>query len=112
LLGLVGDLGEESIKTAAQRELWEETGYKAGRLRYLTQGPPSSGLSPENIHFYLADRLVWDNDGGGDEHEDITVHKVPLNGADIWLEAEVKAGSVLDIKSYLGLYFADKMDIE
>ena len=110
--GLVGDTVEETIETAAQRELIEETGYKAERMRYLTKGPSSSGLSPENVHFYLADRLTQLTLGGGDETENISVHKVPLEEANNWLESEMKKGSVLDVKAYLGLYFAEKMSIE
>ena len=111
--GLVGFIvGKDSIETAAQRELLEETGYDAERIRYLTQGPSSSGLSPENVHFYLADRLKQLNLGGGDETENISVHKVPLEKASAWLENEMKNGSVLDVKAYLGLYFAERMSIE
>ena len=34
----------ESMRTAAKRELLEETGYKAGRIVKLLTGPVSSGL--------------------------------------------------------------------
>ena len=110
--GLVGDIGNESVETAAQRELLEETGFKANRMRYLTQGPPSSGLSPENIHFYLADKLEKMDDGGGDDTESIEVHQIPLEDIDSWIDNEVKCGSVLDAKLYVGLYFISKLCIE
>ena len=111
--GLVGDINaDEKVESAARRELHEETGYYAGRLRYLTKGLPSSGLSPENIHIYLADRLRKIDEGGGDESENITVHLVPLNEAEMWLKSKEKEGCAIDIKSYIGLYYAENMDIE
>ena len=48
--------GEEPAECAA-RELEEETGYKAGKLRRLFQCYLAPGYSTEIIHFYLATNL-------------------------------------------------------
>ncbi|HYK42716.1 MAG TPA: NUDIX hydrolase [Thermoanaerobaculia bacterium] len=56
--GLAGDEGEEDALEAANRELEEETGYRAKEIEILTEGPPSPGLSDEIVTFYLARRLT------------------------------------------------------
>lgn len=114
--GLVGDLDserDEAVITAAYRELEEETGYAAGRMRHLTSGPSSSGLSDETIHIFLADRLVKTGDGGGVDGENIKICKVPLHKAENWLaEREKMDEYVIDIKAYIGLYFANRITLE
>jgi ADP-ribose pyrophosphatase len=110
--GLVGDKAgqeDESLELAAARELEEETGFRAGKLKRLLEGPSSAGSSNSVITFYLATELQRTGPGGGDEHEDITVHVVPLAGAMAWLEAQAKQGKVLDPKIYAGLYFASQL---
>lgn len=107
--GLVGDKAgqeDESLELAAGRELEEETGFKAGKLTRVMEGPSSAGSSSSVLTFYLATQLVQTGPGGGDEHEEISVHVVPLKDIDGWLQAQVKAGKVLDPKIYMGLYFA------
>lgn len=51
--GCDGDTFEE----AARRELEEETGYRAGRLRHLGTYAASSGISDEQFAVYLATEL-------------------------------------------------------
>ena len=107
--GLVGDKAgqeDESLELGAARELEEETGFRAGKLTRLMEGPSSAGSSNSLLTFFLATELLRTGPGGGDEHEDITVHVVPLATAQAWLEAQVKQGKVLDPKIYAGLYFA------
>ena len=50
------DPGEEPLQ-AANRELMEETGYKAERFDYLLPFGPSIGYSDEIIHIYKATGL-------------------------------------------------------
>jgi len=107
--GLVGDVpGEEheALQTAAERELLEETGYSAREWHWLTGGPSSAGLSTELVTFFLADGLTKVHDGGGDHHEQITVHEVPLDSIATWLAARHNAKIAIDPKIYAGLYFA------
>ena len=75
--GLVGDIdAAESLLLAAERELLEETGWKAGKLEFLMTGPSSAGMSTEQVAFVRATQLERVHAGGGDECEDITVHEV------------------------------------
>jgi ADP-ribose pyrophosphatase len=106
--GLVGDTGdkEEDFKTAAQRELIEETGYRAARLEELLRSPSTPGMADEMITIYFASGLERVGKGGGDGNEDITVHHVPLNIAPQWLEEKMAEGIMLDPKIYAGLFWA------
>jgi len=107
--GLVGDVAgaeQESFVCAAARELEEETGYTAGALQQIMAGPPSAGLSSEQIVLFRARDLVKTGPGGGDDSEQITVHKVALEEAHGWLQACQAAGMLVDPKVYAGLYFA------
>lgn len=107
--GLVGDLGDdESIETAAARELLEETGWQAAHIEVLMVGPSSSGMSNELVAFVRARGLVRIHAGGGDESEDITVHEVPRGEAAAWLDAKRREGFSIDPKLYAGLYFVER----
>lgn len=106
--GLVGDepgTQNEAARTAAARELEEETGYRAGRLTYLGRGPSSAGLTSEMIHFFAADRLTRIGPGGGIGNEDITVLAVALEEIGAWLSARQDAGCLVDPKVYAGLWW-------
>ena len=106
--GLVGDLchsRKESMATAAKRELLEETGYRARRMRFIMEGPVSSGMSSQQIAFYRAEGLTKEHEGGGDESEDIQVHEVPFQKAHAWLVTMQRQGLLVDPKVYAGLFF-------
>lgn len=106
--GLIGDEGAESAEAAARRELEEETGYAAGQMRYLFDGPSSPGITSEYLAFYLATELRRVGSGGGVAGENITVHEVPLADVEPWLEAQRAAGKAVDPRIYTGLYFLMK----
>jgi ADP-ribose pyrophosphatase len=108
--GLVGDGDDfnENIAEAAGRELEEETGYLPGKLTYITQGPGSAGLSNESMELYLAEDLRKTSDGGGVDGENIIVHVVDLDNVDSWLAEQEKAGKVIDLKVWSGLYIIQK----
>lgn len=110
--GLAGDiLGRETeeMTSAARRELLEETGYEAGELVHLVTGPPSAGLSSEMVSLFRALDVRRVAAGGGDEHEDITVHEISLSKVDAWLAQKTKEGALIDPKVYAGLYFARRL---
>jgi ADP-ribose pyrophosphatase len=94
----------ESLASTAQRELLEETGYEASEMRLLSAGPTSAGLSSEVITFFHATGLRKINAGGGDPHEEITVHEQPLDTLDDWLRERAARGALVDPKIFAGLY--------
>lgn len=106
--GIIGDepgSGNELHAEAARRELLEETGYLAQEIEPLTTGPASSGLTSEIVTLFRASRLRKTGQGGGVEHEAITVHEIPLNEAHSWLDAKARTGILIDPKIYAALYF-------
>jgi ADP-ribose pyrophosphatase len=107
--GLVGDFdAEESLLVAAERELLEETGWRAGKLEYLMTGPSSAGMSTELMAFVRATQLVREHAGGGDETEDILVHEIAIADAPRWLAQKLAEGYSIDAKVWAGLYFLER----
>ncbi len=106
--GLVGDTGDaqEDFKTAAQRELIEETGYRAASLDELITSPSTAGMADELVTIYYASGLERIGPGGGVDNENITVHLVPLENAVEWLDERQKEDIMLDPKIYAGLFWA------
>jgi len=106
--GLVGDSGDagEDMRTAAQRELIEETGYRAGYFEELLTCPSTPGMSDEVVSIFYAGELEKVGPGGGDGSERITVHRMPLSSATEWLEDRMAEGIMVDPKIYAGLFWA------
>ncbi len=107
--GLAGDTSEtadETLEHAAVRELLEETGYRAEGMHPLFRGPPSAGITSEQLTFFLAVNPRREGPGGGDGSEEITVHTVPLEDVPLWLQRQSERGRAIDIKIYAGLYAA------
>ena len=63
--GGVVDAGEDP-ETAARRELYEETGYRAGKLTYLGECSPNPALFRSRFYCYLAEEL----EPTGEQHLD------------------------------------------
>jgi ADP-ribose pyrophosphatase len=55
-----GGLPGETPEAAAQRELREEGGYRAGRLTFLTRFLPSAAYLDETAHCFIGEELVAD----------------------------------------------------
>lgn len=106
--GLMGDEGHEEPEAAANRELEEETGYRAESIEKLFEGPPSPGLANEIVTVYLARRLTKVGEGGGVGDEDITVHEVPSRRVLDWLEEKRAEGYMVDPKTYGVLAMANR----
>ncbi len=106
--GLISDhpaIKDETLAKAAKRELLEETGYKARKIARLLHGPVSSGSSSDMVTLVRAYDLVKVSEGGGDPLESITVHEIPLDLVDRWLERMRGKGYLIEPKVYAGLYF-------
>lgn len=105
--GLISDeprYKKETLAAAARRELFEETGYKAGRIVKLMEGPVSSGFSSDMVTIVRAYGLRKVGKGGGDHTEAITVHAVALNEAEGWLTRMSRKGHLIEPKVYMGLF--------
>ncbi|MFO1518835.1 MAG: NUDIX hydrolase [bacterium] len=112
--GLLKDPGApagETNEEAALRELLEETGYQAEEAELLAGGPPTAGLSSEIALFYEAGSVKKVSKGGGVESEKITVHEIPLQEVDGWLQGMEAKGKLVDPKVYAGLYLLGKRGI-
>jgi ADP-ribose pyrophosphatase len=105
--GLVGDVTDwqdESLATAAKRELIEETGYDADHFVRLATGPTAVGLSSETVTFFQAQGLRRVGAGGGDDTEEIVVHEVELPTMRAWLVDKERQGLLVDPKIFAGIY--------
>ena len=105
--GLVGDeegFRDESLFDAANRELEEETGYRADSISLLARAPSSGGMTSEVVAFLHATGLRKVGPGGGVQGEEITVHIVPVSQVRSWLSARERDGWLVDPKIFAGLY--------
>ena len=100
--GLVGDDVEgEAAESAAIRELEEETGYRAGHMIELGRFHSSPGMVSEAFTLLRAEGLERVGDGGGTEHEEIEVHRVPLAEIPAFVAAKRAEGCAIDVKLLL-----------
>lgn len=106
--GLIGDTdNEETVKTAAQRELLEETGYHANTLKELGTFPVSPGISTEQLTYVIATDLEKRSDKVGVDGEQIKVFELPVQQAAMELMNIAKQGDLLvDAKLFAALMFA------
>lgn len=101
--GLVDADERGDAERAAARELREETGYEAGRLRLLTKEYSSPGFTDEALYIYLATELrpaVGDNTP--DPSEIDKLDWVPLAEA----MRLCREGRIDDSKTLIGLWLA------
>lgn len=87
------EYGEDS-KTCAERELEEETGYKAESLEYLGKIVSSPGFCDEYIYIYKAEKL-YQGKIGGDEDEFINIHEFRMQD----IKRMIKSGEIFDAKT-------------
>ena len=94
----------ESLKDAAHRELFEETGYVADVMEFWTEGPLNPGICTHSLTVFRASGLKKTGPGGGDATENITVHEIPLAQVPAWLDACRAQGKGVDPKVYAALF--------
>lgn len=95
---------EESPALCAQRELAEETGFRANALIKLYEGYLLPGYCNEYMHFFLALELVH---APLTPDEDEFIETVPVT----FDEARrlIDKGEIIDAKTVLGIYLAEKL---
>lgn len=100
-----GKLDEgESTLACGQRELFEETGYRAAKWTYVATIHPCIGYSDESISLFLAQELTeGSHQRDGDEF--LEVFTLPMNQALDW----VRVGRISDVKTVIGLFWAEKI---
>lgn len=100
--GLIGDEEEgEAVDLAANRELEEETGYRAARMEDLGFYHSSPGMVSEGFTLLRAHDLTETGPGGGSDDEDITVHLVPRTEIAAFVAAKRAVGVAIDVKMLL-----------
>jgi ADP-ribose pyrophosphatase len=107
--GLVGDeekFASEERLVAAQRELWEETGYVSQSWERLAEGPSSPGLTDELITFFVAKNAVPSEKAPPPSEEEIEVHVIPLQELSGWLRRKEAEGCLVDYKIFAALYLS------
>ena len=95
------DRDGEPWEECARRELEEETGYRAGSLRYMTEIFTTPGFTDEVIRLFVA----WNLDKGSrqlDHDEFVEVLRVPFSQAVAW----VGDGTIVDCKSIATILYA------
>lgn len=95
------DAEDEDWDACARRELEEETGRRAGALRYLTRIFTTPGFTDEVIRLYAAWDLA-DGETRRDHDEFMEVVEVPFSRALEW----VRDGTIQDCKSAATIQYA------
>ena len=97
------DPGEQTL-ACAQRELLEETGYKAQDWRYITTVYPCIGFADERLVYYLAQDLAFEGHQRDDD-EFMEIFSLPLDRA----LAMVQTGEICESKTIIGLFWLEKI---
>ena len=100
------DYGEDYL-TTANRELEEETGYRAKSMVLRHLGQVSSGLTDEHIALIEAFDCEKVSEGGGVaiENEQITVRRIPLVGIPECFNLPEYENVAVDPKLFAALFF-------
>jgi ADP-ribose pyrophosphatase len=94
---------DEPWLACAQRELREETGYRAGKLVEMGEIWPAPGISDELMKLYLATDLTHDP-LPQDDDEEIEIRPIPFtNALDMAL-----SGKLHDAKTIVALLWANR----
>ncbi len=88
----------EDPRECAQRELEEETGFKAGQLQHVTSVYTTPGFTDEVIHIYKATQLQKGKQNLGAD-EVLALAEFPLEKA----IALIREGVIKDAKTIVGL---------
>ena len=99
------DVPGEPAQPAAERELLEETGFRAERWSVLLDVATSPGFTEETVRIFLATGLTFAGrpDGEDDEEAELRVVWVPLRVA---VQAAL-AGAIVNVMAVAGVLAAD-----
>jgi ADP-ribose pyrophosphatase len=89
--------GEDPIE-CAKRELIEETGYKAGKIKKIFSFYTSPGFTDEELHLFLAEDL-YEVGMNLDVDEIIKVHMIAIND----IPELIRSGKIKDGKTIIAL---------
>ncbi len=89
----------ESVRSAAGRELAEETGFRPGRLTKLFDFFPTPGISGEIMYLFLAENLK-PSDAEGDDDEEIEIGSFTFAR----IMKMVRSGEIVDGKTLLAFH--------
>jgi len=96
------DSSEEPAVVCAQRELAEETGFKAGDLIKLFEGYLLPGYCNEYMYFFLANDLIH---APLTPDDDEFIETIPVSFAHA--QELIKNGEIIDAKTVLGIMLAE-----
>ncbi len=96
------DAGEGGL-ACAQRELWEETGYRARRWAKAGIMHPVIGYATEIIEIWFADELTA-GERSLDDGEFLDVFSASLEELETWM----RDGELTDVKTIVGMMWLQK----
>lgn len=91
----------ETARVAAERELLEETGYRAARWNELGAVDPNPAFLTNRCTTFLAEGLERMGEPGGDGEEELEVELVPLGG----IAGRIVAGEIRHALVIAAFYF-------
>ncbi|MEW6133052.1 MAG: NUDIX hydrolase [Pseudomonadota bacterium] len=95
---------DEPPEFCAQRELIEETGYRAGSMRFLFEFYPAIGYCNEKMFFFLAQEL--EHVGHERDHDEfLEILRVPFAEA----MDMIRRGEICETKTTTALFWWDKV---
>ncbi len=104
--GLIGDEDPDAtVEGTAVKELEEETGFTAAHIDRLGDFYSSPGMVAESFTLVRATGLSRVGEGGGTEHEDITVHMVARDAIADFIAERRSQGVGIDCKLLLLLNY-------
>ncbi|OAN54872.1 hypothetical protein A7Q26_22805 [Sphingobium sp. TCM1] len=101
LEAIAGRLDGNDPEICARQEAWEEGGVTLQSLELVVHLWSMPSISTERLHLFLAPYRIDKREGSGGgclhEHENISVHEIPLND----LIREVASGRISDAKTLI-----------